>query len=364
MEYVQERVTTLHALDEGAPEAPTDRAAVVVPMTEREYGGLAAERVLSTLETVDPARVIVPLRAPAERAGSFHEWLQGYDLAIETVWCDGPRLERLLSEHGLDGDRGKGRDVWLGLGRALAETYVVVHDADVRTYSPAYVNRLLFPLAHGYSFSKGYYARIEDRRLYGRLFRLLYRPLVRALAERHGDPIVEYLESFRYALAGEFAATADLVADLRIQRGWGLEIGTLGDAFEHGGFAGTAQVDLGRYEHDHRSVRGPTGLAEMSGAVVDATLRTLLDRGIEPDYETLPDRYLEAAADLVRAYSTDAAFNGFSYDRESERNQIETYADAIEPISSDDRLPPWRESPVAAETVLDAARADLREVIG
>lgn len=364
MEYVQERVATLHALDEGSPEAPTGRAAVVVPMTEREYGGLAAERVLSALETLDPARVIVPLRASADRAASFHEWLQGFDLTIETVWCDGPRLERLLSEHGLDGDRGKGRDVWVGLGRALTEEYVVVHDADTRTYSPAYVKRLLFPLAHGYSFSKGYYARIEDDRLYGRLFRLLYRPLVRALAETHGDPIVEYLESFRYALAGEFAATADLVADLRIQRGWGLEIGTLGDAFEHGGFAGTAQVDLGRYEHDHRSVRGPTGLAEMSGAVVDATLRTLLDRGIEPDYATLPERYREATTDLVRAYSTDAAFNGFSYDRESERDQVETYAGTIGPVGPDDRLPPWRESPVTAETVLEAARADLREVTG
>jgi glucosyl-3-phosphoglycerate synthase len=361
MEYVQERVTTLHALGEGSPEAPTDRAAVVVPMTEREYGGLAAERVLSALESVDPGRVVVPLRAPAERAGSFDEWLQGFDLTVETVWCDGPRLERLLADYGLDGDRGKGRDVWVGLGRALSEEFVVVHDADTRTYSPAYVNRLLFPLARGYDFSKGYYARIEDGRLYGRLFRLLYRPLVRALAEEHADPIVEYLESFRYALAGEFAATADLVSTLRIQRGWGLEIGTLGDAFAYGGFDGSAQVDLGRYEHDHRSVRGPTGLAEMSEAVVDATLRTLLDRGIEPDETTLSNRYREAADELVRAYSTDAAFNGFEYDRESERDQIEAYAEAIGPVGSDDRLPPWRDSPVSAEAVLEAAEADLRE---
>gem|GEM_PF-6070838 len=66
MEYVQERITTLHELREPEPTAPTDRTAVVVPMTEREYGGLAAEGVLSELEAVDPARVVIPLRAPPE----------------------------------------------------------------------------------------------------------------------------------------------------------------------------------------------------------------------------------------------------------------------------------------------------------
>jgi len=118
--------------------------------------------------------------------------------------------------------------VWLGLGRALEEEFVVVHDADTKTYSPAFVTRLLFPLARGHDFSKGYYARVEDGSLYGRLFRLFFRPLVRALAdatERREPGILEYLDAFRYALAGEFAATTDLVSRLRIQRGWGWRSG-------------------------------------------------------------------------------------------------------------------------------------------
>ncbi|MFC6724661.1 glycosyl transferase family 2, partial [Halobium palmae] len=49
MEYVQERVTTLHDLGPADVDAATDRTAVVVPMTEREYAGLAAERVLAEL---------------------------------------------------------------------------------------------------------------------------------------------------------------------------------------------------------------------------------------------------------------------------------------------------------------------------
>lgn len=362
MEYVQERVTTLHALTDHRPEAPTGRAAVVVPMTECEYGTLAAERVLSTLETVDPARVIVPLRSPAERVGPFARWLDGFDLDVETLWCGGARLSELLADHGLNGSHGKGRDVWLGLGRALDEEYVVVHDADTRTYSPAFVNRLLFPIANGHEFSKGYYARVEDDTLYGRLFRLFFRPLVRALAdstESHEAGIVEYLDAFRYALAGEFAATSDLVSRLRVQRGWGLEVGTLGEAFAHAGFSGSAQVDLGRYEHDHRAVDGPTGLADMSQAVGAATLRAVEDGGIDVEYDGLADRYREAADGLVRAYATDAAFNGLSYDQTDERSQVETYADALGEPGRDTRLPAWRDAPITPEAVAEAVRADL-----
>ena len=362
MEYVQERVTTLHALTDHRPDAPTDRAAVVVPMTEREYGTLAAERVLSTLETVDPARVIVPLRAAADRAGPFAEWLGEFDLDIETLWCDGPGLASLLEARGLDGERGKGRDVWLALGRALDEEFVVVHDADTKTYSPAFVNRLLFPLGQGYRFSKGYYARVEDGSLYGRLFRLFFRPLVRALGDAapgRTPDVLEYLSAFRYALAGEFAATSELVSELRVQRGWGLEVGTLGEAFDHAGFADSAQVDLGSYEHDHRSVEGPTGLADMSRAVGEATLRAVEDAGVDVDYDGLAERYREAAETLVDGYATDAAFNGLSYDAADERSQVATYAEALGEPGPDTRLPAWRNAPVDPDEVFEAATADL-----
>jgi len=362
MEYVQERVTTLHALTDHRPAAPTGRAAVVVPMTEREYGTLAADRVLTALETVDPARVVVPLRAAPDRVGPFADWLDGFDVDVETLWCGGPRLTELLANRGLDGSRGKGRDVWLGLGRALDEEFVVVHDADTKTYSPAFVSRLLFPLANGHEFSKGYYARVEDNSLYGRLFRLFFRPLVRALGdatERREPGIMEYLDAFRYALAGEFAATTDLVSRCRIQRGWGLEVGTLGEAFAHAGFAESAQVDLGRYEHDHRSVDGPTGLADMSRAVGAATLRAVEGAGVDIEYDALADRYREAADPLVRGYEADAAFNGLDYDRAAEREQVETYADALGEPGPDTRLPAWRTAPVTPSEVADAAQADL-----
>jgi glucosyl-3-phosphoglycerate synthase len=361
MEYVQERVTTLHDLREPAPPAPTDRTAVVVPMTEREYAGLGAERVLSELEAVDPARVVVPLGAPAEKVGPFREWLAEFDLSLDVLWCDGPRLSDLLADHGLNGSAGKGRDVWLALGQVCDADYVVCHDADTKTYDRSYVPRLLFPLEHGHEFSKGYYARVENGRLYGRLFRLFYAPLVRALSDATPEAdILRYLSAFRYALAGEFAATGDLVGRMRVQRSWGLEVGTLGEAFAATGFDGSAQVDLGAYEHDHRAVGGPTGLSEMSQAVGDALCRVVSEHGVDIEYATLADRYRTAADSLIDQYAVDAAYNELEFDPGDEREQVDTYAETIGEPGEDTRLPAWREAPISPGAVADAAAADLR----
>ncbi|MFC7044901.1 glycosyl transferase family 2 [Halobacteriaceae archaeon GCM10025711] len=365
MEYTQERVATLHDLTDARPDAPTGRAAVVVPMTDREYAGLAAEGVLSTLERVDPGRVVVPLRAPRERVPAFADWLEDFDLDLEVCWCSGPAVAETLDDAGLSAPPGKGRDVWLALGVAAAESeYVVLHDADTKTFTEADVPRLLFPLDRGYDFAKGYYARVENDRLYGRLFRLFYVPLVRALGDTHDTSVLDYLAAFRYALAGEFAMTADLASRLRAPPHWGLEVGTLGDAFAHAGFAGSAQVDLGRYEHDHRAVSGPTGLSEMSRGVAETLFHVLADHGVTPDFDALPARYRETARDYVRQYAADAAFNGLTYDADAERDQVETYAGAIAPPGDDPRLPAWVDAPLDPATVRQAARDDLADARG
>jgi glucosyl-3-phosphoglycerate synthase len=362
MEYVQGRVATLHDLADPVPAAPVERAAVVVPMAERDCLSDAADRVLRTLERLDPARVVIPLRAPAERVGRVREWLSTYDLRAELLWCDGPRVNGLLADAGLDGARGKGRDVWLAIGRAADAEFVVVHDADTTTYDESFVRRLLFPLGRGYEFSKGYYARVENGRLYGRLFRLFYVPLVRALLDAHPEPFLQYLDSFRYALAGEFAATAATARRIRMPRTWGLEVGTLAEAFDIAGFSGTAQVDLGRYEHDHRGVDGSDGLSAMSRSVGETLLRSVVDHGVDIEFDTLAERYRATAGDLIDQYELDAAFNGFSFDRDYERDQVARYAEAVaEPTAPDDRLPAWEHAPLSPAAVAEAAAADVEE---
>lgn len=363
MEYVQEQITTLHGFSTDVPAVRTDTTAVIVPMAAREFRSAAATHVLTELSAVDPERVIVPLRAPADEVDSFEAWFDEFDLSIEMLWCSGPAIAELLSEHGLHGERGKGRDVWLALGTALESEYIVLHDADTITYDRTYVPRLLFPLMNGHTFSKGYYARIEDNQFYGRLFRLFYEPTIRALSDRHTGSILEYLDSFRYALAGEFAGASDLMRRLRIPRSWGLEVGTLGDAFSLAGFSQTAQVDLGAYEHDHRPVAGETGLSDMSTAVGTALFLSVEEHGITPEYDALREEYRKCATALVRQYGLDAAYNGFTYDQEAETAQVAQYASAITQPTIDTRLPAWANAPIKPKAVTAAAEADRKKAI-
>ncbi|MFC7139420.1 glycosyl transferase family 2 [Halosimplex aquaticum] len=365
MEYVQERVATLHDFGDASPAAPVDRATVVVPLTDRDHASLAAEQVLSTLGDVDPQSVLVALRAGGGTVDDVREWVDSIDVDADLLWCNAPAVRSLLDEHGLNGEAGKGRDVWLALGVAAARSeFVAVHDADATTYGPDHVPRLLFPLARDYSFAKGYYARVENRRLYGRLCRLLYEPLVAALGESRDDPIVDYLGAFRYALAGEFAATSDLVRQLRPPRGWGLEVATLGDAFREAGFDGTAQVDLGIHEHDHRAVSGRGGLSDMADEVAAALFGALADHGVAVDHDALRERYRTTARRFVDQYAADAAFNGLEFDRVAEHEQVDAYAESVRPPASDDRLPAWTETDLDPDAVCRASQDALDSVAG
>ncbi len=362
MEYVQERVTTIHDLGGRVPDSPAEETCVVVPLSERDHASLAAERTLSELASFDPGRVIVALRASRDAISMVDRWLDTFDLPLDVLWCDAPATMNRLDQFGLNGSAGKGRDVWLALGAAAnTHEYVAVHDADSTTFARDDLARLLSPLETDISFVKGYYARVENRRLYGRLFRLFYVPLVRALRELADAPILQYLDAFRYGLSGEFAATAEFVQSMRAERRFGLEVSTLGEAFDHAGFEHSAQVDLGRYEHDHRAVGGPSGLAEMAEEVADALLRVIHERDVTPDYELLPETYRETATRLIDQYAADASLNGFEYDRTGEYEQVDAYAGAIAPPGDDDRMPAWRDVELDPADILADSRTALLE---
>ncbi|WP_135302468.1 glycosyltransferase family protein [Haloarcula amylovorans] len=360
MDYAQERITTLHDLTDPTPDAPVGESAVVVPIAGETEAAVTPGHVFETLAAVGPSEVVVPLRAPRETALAFREWAAAFDVAVTVLWCGSPLLSTLLDEHGLDGGTGKGRDVWLGLGVAAARAeYVVVHDADATTYAEKHVPRLLAPLTMDHEFVKGYYARVEDGQLYGRLARLFVAPLLRVLADRHADPLLGYLSAFRYPLAGEFAVTADAAKQVRAQRAWGLELGLLGEAYDVAGETGTAQVDLGIHRHDHRPVGGRGGLSTMATEVGEALFRALEDGGVAPDYETLPEAYRTAANRYVEQYAADAAFNGLDYDPEGERAQIAEYAESVRSPGSDDRLPAWTDTGLTPSAVVEASRDAL-----
>jgi len=358
MDYAQERITTLHDLTDPTPRAPLGESAVVVPIAGERPGEVTPEHVFETLATLSPADVVVPLRAPADTAAAFREWVQSFDLPVTVLWCNADGVAEILGDHGLDGPSGKGQDVWLGLGVAAERAeYVAVHDADATTYSETHVPRLLAPLQAGFSFVKGFYARIEDGKLYGRLTRLFVAPLLSALAEQYDPPLLSYLSAFRYPLSGEFAFTAEAARRVRAQRNWGLEMGLLGEAYTTVGRNHTAQVDLGVHRHDHRPVDGNSGLSAMADHVAEALFCALRDHGIKPEYSSLVESYRTAGKQYVKQYAADASFNGLSYDPDSELRQVRRYATSIEPPGRDRRLPAWDDVDLSPSAVLAASRA-------
>lgn len=364
MDASQGPVTTLHDFGAADPDVAPGRAAAIVPLVEADAGTDVAANVVESLAAAGLSDVLVALAAPPDAVSDVAAWLDGLDAPTTLLWCSGPELDAHLSDAGLDAPSGKGRDVWLALGAALAAGHdrVVLHDGDASDASPADARKLLFPLEAGYDLGKAYYARIEAGRLYGRLTRLFVDPLVATLQDAHDAPVLDYFADFRYALAGECAMTADLAAQVRADPRWGLELGVLGDAHRVAGADGVAQVDLGRYAHEHRGVGGSEGLTRMAEGVGAALFRVLADHGVTPDHETLAARYRDRGESFADRYALDARFNGLAADAEGEREQVAKYAAALRPPERDPRLPAWDDAPLDPATVLEVAERDRRAV--
>lgn len=358
MEFIQEGIATLHEFGEVTTSVALDDVGVIVPLSEDDVGERGVHHTFEILAGLNPGEVIVPLRADRATAKAVDSWLQASDVSGTVLWCNGPPMTRLLDRAGVSTGGGKGLDVWLGLGLGATDhEKLVVHDADSRAYAHEHVPRLAWPLNHGFDFTKGYYARIEDGRLYGRLVRLLWEPLLAAIGRTQSHPVIEYLDSFRYPLAGEFAVSSEIARQLRLHPGWGLEVGMLGETFTNAGPRQTAQVDLGRHQHDHRPVDGPSGLAAMAEAVSAALFAVLEMHGLSVDEDSIEARYERIARDYIERYAVDAAFNGLTYDATAERAQVTRYRQAIGQGSAPPWLPAFADTPLAAEELREAGRA-------
>ncbi|MCB2193618.1 MAG: mannosyl-3-phosphoglycerate synthase, partial [Deltaproteobacteria bacterium] len=109
-------------------------------------------------------------------------------------WNDGPAVSgiyQMLEDGGFDlSRRGKGRNVFMGFGVAMAlgATCVGLLDADIKTFQRRQLDRLFYPvLVHNYPFSKAFYARWNGQRLFGRVKRLLLDPLLLALKRKFSE---------------------------------------------------------------------------------------------------------------------------------------------------------------------------------
>ncbi|ROS78004.1 glucosyl-3-phosphoglycerate synthase [Curtobacterium sp. PhB130] len=322
---------------------------LILPALYSELERPALHRIVDELAEADWLSEIVIGLDRADRAQFEHarEFFARLPQRHRILWNDGPRLRELdaeLEREGLaPGEPGKGRNVWYCTGYALASERaecIALHDSDITTYERGMLARMLYPLANpafDYEFSKGYYARVADGRINGRVGRLLVGPLLRSLRQVYGESeYLEYLSSFRYPLSGEFAMRAHVLNGLKIPGDWGLEIGMLSEVYRDYATRQVCQVEIAdAYDHKHQPLAeadGSGGLARMGNDIVQSLLRKLATMGVpltSDSFRVLKATYYRNALDIVEIYRHEAEMNGLGFDQHAEEAAVELFTQAV-----------------------------------
>jgi glucosyl-3-phosphoglycerate synthase len=350
-------VTTLHRLqDDVLPRIEADLMrfssfnpiGLVLPALYSEFETPAMKLIVEKLSEVRYLRHIVLVlgRADREQYLQARNFFHDFPQEVTFLWIDGPRIQKLfhlLEEHGLSaGSDGKGRSCWLAYGYLLATQdceVIALHDCDILTYNRDLLARLCYPVTNpnlSFEFCKGFYARVTNG-MHGRVTRLFMTPLIRAMESlAPGAPFLRFLDSFRYALAGEFAMRTNLARINRIPADWGLEVGVLAEVFRNCSIARVCQVDLSdNYEHKHQPLSpddAKKGLRRMTCDIAKTLFRTLASEGVvftQDHFRALQVRYERIAQDTIARYYADAMLNGLPFSRNAEEMAVATFAKSL-----------------------------------
>ncbi len=321
---------------------------LLLPALYSEFEGPAMPKIIEELKKADYiSKIVLSLdKAEKRQFQSARKIMSTLPVETNVVWHDGPRLQALydeLRQAGFSLDNpGKGRSVWMTLGYILSlrNVYAIaLHDTDIVNYTRELLARLIYPVVHpalDFEFSKGYYARVTDR-LYGRVTRLFYTPLIRSLKVILAkNDFLDFLDSFRFALSGEFAFLATLARGLRISPTWGLEVSTLSEIYATTTFQRVAQVELlETYDHKHQNIdkaERESGLFRMANEIAKTLFRVLTQDGITMSgsfFRTLLATYIQEARFAIEKYNSLALINGINYDRHEEVINTEIFVEAL-----------------------------------
>ncbi len=322
---------------------------LVLPSLYSELQGEALENIVEQLRQVAYLdEIIIGLdRADEQQYRHALDYFSRLPQSHRVLWNDGPRLRALdteLQQHGLaPTEPGKGRNVWYCFGYVMARNKVeaiALHDCDIMTYDRYLLARLIYPIANpafNYEFCKGFYARIANERMHGRVSRLLVTPLIRALRQTCGpNKYLDFLDSFRYPLAGEFSLRRDVLTDIRIPSDWGLEVGVLSEMYRNYSTNRICQVDIAdNYDHKHQDISAEdarSGLSKMSLDIAKTLFRKLATNGeifSTEKFRTIKAAYYRIALDFIETYSNDAVINGLGFDRHAEEKAVEVFAQNV-----------------------------------
>jgi glucosyl-3-phosphoglycerate synthase len=322
---------------------------LILPSLFSELEGDALPNIVKHLAGADYlSEIVIGLdRADEEQYRHALQFFGELPQHHRVLWNEGPRLQALdaeLQELNLaPKELGKGRNVWYCMGYTLASNRsesVALHDCDIVTYDRELLARLIYPVANprfNYEFCKGFYARVADGKINGRVSRLLVTPLLRALKKVFGEmEYLQFMDSFRYPLAGEFSFRKDVLNDIRIPSDWGLEIGVLSEMHRNYANNRLCQVDIADvYDHKHQELSPDNdegGLSKMSIDISKALFRKLATHGKTFNTETfrsIKATYFRIALDFIETYHNDAVMNGLTLDIHAEEKAVELFAQNI-----------------------------------
>jgi glucosyl-3-phosphoglycerate synthase len=323
--------------------------ALILPSLYSELEGPALPKIVEELKHATYiSEIIVGLdQANENQFEHAKAFFSALPQNVHILWNDGSWLREIDAELQAQDlaptQPGKGRNAWYCMGYALALEHceaIALHDCDILTYDRSLPARLFYPVANpafSFDFCKGYYSRIDGDRLSGRVTRLFVTPLIRALKKVVGQmDYLEFMDSFRYPLSGEFSLSRNFVKMLRIPSDWGLEVGVLSEVYRTLARGSVCQVDIAdQYDHKHQALSqddANQGLMRMSVEIAKSLYRKLATEGITlstEDFRSIKAAYYRIALDSTEQYFYDARINGLRYDRHQEESSIEVFSQSI-----------------------------------
>ena len=319
---------------------------LILPCLFSEIEGDALPNIVSEIKKTNYLdHIIIGLdKANEDQARKAWTFFEQLETPFTILWNDGPNLKKLdkeLKKKDLaPSEKGKGRNVWYCIGMSIARDTarsVALHDCDIKTYDRRMLAKLFYPVVNplfNFEFCKGYYPRVADGKMNGRVARLLVFPLLTALEKTIGkSDYLDFMKSFKYPLAGEFSFRRNVLPELRISSDWGIEIGILSEMQRSYSPQNICQVDLAEtYDHKHQklSIDDETkGLSRMSIDIIKTFIKKLATQGhsfSREKFRSLKATYYRSALDLIDIYRSDAQMNGLKFDSHTEEKAVELFA--------------------------------------
>ena len=319
---------------------------LILPCLFSELEGSALPNIVDQIsKTKYLNHIIIGLdKASESQAKRAWKFFKKINVPFTILWNDGPKLKKLDTElkkkNLAPNEMGKGRNVWFCIGMCIARDTarsVALHDCDIKTYDRRMLAKLFYPVVNplfNFEFCKGYYPRIANNKMNGRVARLLVGPLLTALEKTIGkSDYINFMKSFKYPLAGEFSFRRNVLPELRISSDWGIEVGILSEMQRSFSPNNICQVDLAdTYDHKHQdlSIDDETkGLSKMSIDIIKTFIKKLATQGnsfSREKFRSLKATYYRSALDLIDIYRSDAEMNGLKFDSHKEEEAVELFA--------------------------------------